>query len=57
MRDGGWKIFNVYIEGVSLLGNYRNEFERFLTISSIEDLISELKKKVERQKQGIIVEK
>jgi len=57
MRDGGWKIFNVYIEGVSLLGNYRNEFERFLTNSSIEDLISELKKKVERQKKGEIVEK
>jgi phospholipid transport system substrate-binding protein len=57
MRDGGWKIFNVYIEGVSLLGNYRNEFERFLTNSSIEDLISELKKKVERQKKGEIVQK
>jgi phospholipid transport system substrate-binding protein len=55
MRDGHWKIFNVYIEGVSLLGNYRNEFERFLTNSSIEDLISELKKKVERQKKGEIV--
>jgi phospholipid transport system substrate-binding protein len=55
MRDGRWKIFNVYIEGVSLLGNYRNEFERFLTNSSIEDLISELKKKVERQKKGEIV--
>ena len=57
MRDGHWKIFNVYIEGVSLLGNYRNEFERFLTNSSIQDLISELKKKVERQKKGEIVEK
>jgi len=57
MRDGGWKIFNVYIEGVSLLGNYRNEFERFLTNSSIQNLISELKKKVERQKKGEIVEK
>jgi len=57
VRDGGWKIFNVYIEGVSLLGNYRNEFERFLTNSSIGDLISELKKKVDRQKKGETVEK
>ncbi len=57
LRDGGWKIFNVYIEGVSLLGNYRNEFERFLTNSSIGDLISELKKKVDRQKKGETVEK
>lgn len=57
IRNGGWKIFNVYIEGVSLLGNYRNEFERFLTNSSIGDLISELKKKVERQKKGEMTEK
>ena len=57
IRNDRWKIFNVYIEGVSLLGNYRNEFERFLTNSSIGDLISELKKKVERQKKGKIVEK
>ena len=49
LRDGSWKIFNVYVEGVSLLGNYRDQFERFLTNSSIRDLISELKKKVEAQ--------
>lgn len=57
VRNDRWKIFNVYIEGVSLLGNYRNEFERFLTNSSIGDLISELKKKVDRQKKGKIAEK
>jgi phospholipid transport system substrate-binding protein len=57
VRNDRWKIFNVYIEGVSLLGNYRNEFERFLTNSSIGDLISELKKKVDRQKKGETVEK
>ncbi len=57
VRNDRWKIFNVYIEGVSLLGNYRNEFERFLTNSSIGDLISELKKKVDQQKKGETVEK
>jgi phospholipid transport system substrate-binding protein len=57
LRGGNWKIFNVYIEGVSLLGNYRNEFERFLTNSSADELILELKKKIERQKKGEIVEK
>jgi hypothetical protein len=39
------------------LGNYRDQFERFLTNSSIEDLIAELKKKVEQQKKGENVEK
>jgi phospholipid transport system substrate-binding protein len=57
LQDGHWKIFNVYVEGVSLLGNYRDQFERFLTNSSIEDLIAELKKKVEQQKKGENVEK
>jgi phospholipid transport system substrate-binding protein len=56
LRNDRWKIFNVYVEGVSLLGNYRNEFERFLTHSSIGDLISELKNKVEQQKKGKIAE-
>jgi phospholipid transport system substrate-binding protein len=57
LRDGHWKIFNVYVEGVSLLGNYRAQFERFLTNSSIEDLISDLKQKVEQQKKEEGVEK
>jgi phospholipid transport system substrate-binding protein len=57
LRDDHWKIFNVYVEGVSLLGNYRDQFERFLTNSSIDDLISELKKKVEQQKKEESVEK
>ncbi|MBU0986764.1 MAG: ABC transporter substrate-binding protein [Proteobacteria bacterium] len=57
LRGGSWRIFNVYIEGVSLLGNYRNEFERFLTNSSADELILELQKKIERQKKGEIVEK
>jgi phospholipid transport system substrate-binding protein len=57
LQNGHWRIFNVYVEGVSLLGNYRDQFERFLTNSSIEDLISELKKKVEQQKKEENVEK
>ena len=57
LHNGRWKIFNVYIEGVSLLGNYRNQFERFLTNASIEDLILELKQKVEQQKKDEGIEK
>ncbi|MEJ2656552.1 MAG: ABC transporter substrate-binding protein, partial [Desulfobacterales bacterium] len=57
LRDGHWKIFNINIEGVSLLGNYRDQFQRFLASSSVENLISELKQKVEQLKKGEIVEK
>ena len=57
LQGGHWKIFNVYVEGVSLLGNYRDQFERFLTNSSVEDLISELKKKVGQQNKEESAEK
>lgn len=50
LRGGAWKIYNVNIEGVSLLGNYRNEFERILQKDSPETLINMLRDKVAEQK-------
>jgi phospholipid transport system substrate-binding protein len=52
MRGGAWKIYNVNIEGVSLLGNYRNEFERILQKDSMETLIKMLRDKVAEQKSS-----
>jgi len=48
LRKGNWRIFNVYVEGVSLLGNYRSEFERFLSKKSPDELIAELRKKSQK---------
>ena len=45
-RDGRWRIYNVHIEGASLLGNYRNEFERVLQKEPPRQLIDKLKEKV-----------
>ena len=46
---GTWKIYDVKIEGVSLLGNYREQYrERFM--DSPEDLIREVREKVENEK-------
>jgi phospholipid transport system substrate-binding protein len=43
---GVWKIYDVKIEGVSLLGNYREQYrERFM--DSPDDLIQEVRGKVE----------
>ena len=47
--DGVWKIYDVKIEGVSLLGNYREQYrERFM--DSPDDLIREVREKVENEK-------
>ena len=50
-RQGKWMIFNVYVEGVSLLVNYRNDFERFLEDQTPDQLIERLKEKVAEHKE------
>lgn len=47
---GKWWVYNVYVEGPSLLGNYRDEHKRILMKGSYADLIAKLKKKIEKQK-------
>ncbi|HUL37112.1 MAG TPA: ABC transporter substrate-binding protein [Thermodesulfobacteriota bacterium] len=42
-----WLIYDVSIEGVSLVNNYRTQFNSIITQSSYENLIKRLKEKVE----------
>jgi phospholipid transport system substrate-binding protein len=42
-----WLIYDVSIEGVSLVNNYRTQFNSIITQSSYENLIKKLKEKVE----------
>ena len=48
--DGKWWVYNVFVEGPSLLGNYRDEHKRILLKGSYTDLIGQLKNKIEKQK-------
>ena len=44
--DGGnWKIYDVVIENVSLVNNFRNQFNRMLAKGTFADLISQLETK------------
>jgi phospholipid transport system substrate-binding protein len=45
-RNGTWKIYDVKIEGVSLVKNYRSQFKQILFKESPAQLIERLKKKV-----------
>lgn len=46
---GQWKIYDVVIEQISLVGNFRSQFNRVLTSGSFDDLIKLLKEKSARQ--------
>lgn len=46
-KEGAWRVYDVSIEGVSLVSNYRAQFNDFLQNSTIQDLLSSLKTKVE----------
>lgn len=46
MKKEGWKIYDVNIEGVSFVRNYRTQFQKILIKESPDALIEKLKKKV-----------
>lgn len=46
MREGNqWMAYDVVIEGVSLVNNYRNQFNSIIHSSSYEELVKRLRKK------------
>jgi phospholipid transport system substrate-binding protein len=45
--DGRWKIYDVLIEGVSLVNNYRSQFNDILSRSSYDELIQKMKSRGE----------
>jgi phospholipid transport system substrate-binding protein len=45
-EDGGWRIYDVVIEGVSLINNYRAQFREILANKPPESLLETLRKKV-----------
>lgn len=50
--DGRWRIYDVRVEGVSLVKNYRTQFDEILMNESPEKLIERLKQKVEEKENA-----
>jgi len=48
-KDGAWKVYDVVIENVSLVLNYRTQFNDILAKNTPEQLIEILRKKVKGQ--------
>jgi phospholipid transport system substrate-binding protein len=52
LRDGKWLVYDVVIEGVSLIANYRAQFNKIITTSSYQELVKRMKTKQEEFLQG-----
>jgi phospholipid transport system substrate-binding protein len=44
-KNDQWRVYDIVIEGISLISNYRSQFGQILEKNSFEDLMGRLKKK------------
>ena len=43
--DSEWKVFDIVVENISIVNNYRSQFNRVLTNASVDELIQRMKDK------------
>jgi len=43
LKDGRWRVYDVIIEGVSLVSNYRTQFNKIVQTESYDSLVQKLK--------------
>ncbi len=48
-KNGQWGVYDVVIEGVSLVNNYRNQFNKIIRKDSYEELVKRMKNKQEEE--------
>jgi phospholipid transport system substrate-binding protein len=52
LQSGGeWRVYDVVVDGVSLVSNYRGQFSKILRTSSYADLVDRLRKKPDEFKK------
>jgi phospholipid transport system substrate-binding protein len=49
-KNGSWRIYDIVIEGVSLVRNYRTQFSSVLRKKSYSILVDQIKAKIEKSK-------
>ncbi|HEU5409256.1 MAG TPA: ABC transporter substrate-binding protein [Nitrospira sp.] len=45
MTDGRWSAYDIIIDGVSLVSNYRSQFQKIIRESSYEELLKKLRER------------
>jgi phospholipid transport system substrate-binding protein len=48
-RDGNWQAYDFIIEGVSLVNNYRTQFNKIILESSYENLVKQMQTKLAQE--------
>ena len=48
-----WRVYDVVVENVSLVNNYRSQFNRILTSSTYGELISRIKTKLSDKREQV----
>jgi phospholipid transport system substrate-binding protein len=43
--DSDWKVFDIVVENISIVNNYRSQFNRVLSNASLDELIKRMKEK------------
>jgi phospholipid transport system substrate-binding protein len=51
-QDGQWLVYDVVIEGVSMVSNYRSQFNRIIETSSYAELVKRMRVKQEDEALG-----
>ncbi len=49
--EGGWRVYDVVVDGVSLVSNYRGQFARMLRSASFAEVVEQLRQKVGAEDQ------
>ena len=49
-RADDWRVYDVVVDGVSLVNNYRGQFTKILRATSYSDLVDQLRKKSDKLK-------
>jgi phospholipid transport system substrate-binding protein len=44
-KDGAWKIYDVTVEAISIIANYRNQFNRVISQKGFDQLMADLQAK------------
>ncbi len=51
-KNGRWLVYDVVIEGVSLVANYRTQFNKIIQTSSFQELVRKMKSKQDELSSG-----
>jgi phospholipid transport system substrate-binding protein len=52
-KDGSWKIYDVVVDNISIIANYRNQFNRVINEQGYDKLMGELKAKQQELRSSL----